>query len=416
VNENLDFIVVGAGIVGLATARELQARRPGARIMVLEKEDRVAAHQTGHNSGVIHAGVYYAPGSLKADFCRRGLDTTIKFCTAHQIPFEQCGKLLVATSPVELQRMQALFARCRENGLDPIRLDQKQLKQREPNVEGLGALLIKTTGIVDYAAMSRVMARLITEHGGEILTKTEVKGILESDTLVEVRTHNRSLSAKNVVVCAGLQADRMARMAGLDVDFQIVPFRGEYFRLSARHNTIVRHLVYPIPDPDLPFLGVHLTRMIDGSVTVGPNAVLGFAREGYLKRQFNFLDLCEMLRFRGFWAVMRRNLRHGTAEFLNSLSRARYLTLCRKYCPSLTVADLQPHPAGIRAQAVLKDGTLVDDFCIKETKRMLHVCNAPSPAATSAIPIAEHIVSRVLRDQPGSPEPSIRNDPVAARD
>ncbi len=399
--ETCDFIVIGAGIVGLATAREIQSRRPDARVVVLEKEAEVAIHQTGHNSGVIHAGVYYAPGSLKADFCRRGVDATIRFCTEHQIPVEQCGKLLVATTPLELERMDALEERCRQNKLDPIRLDEKELKAREPNVVGLGALFVKTTGIVDYVAMSRTLARLVVEHGGEVRTNSEVQGIVERDDGVEVKTADRVLRAKHLVVCAGLQADRMARMAGLDVDFQIVPFRGEYYRLNKRHNDVVKHLIYPIPDPDLPFLGVHLTRMIDGSVTVGPNAVLGFAREGYRKTQINLRDVLDMLRFPGFWAVMRKNLRSGINEFRNSLSKARYLELCRKYCPSLEVSDLEPYPAGIRAQAVLRDGTLVHDFLIKQTKRTLHVCNAPSPAATSALPIAEHIADQLLGEQSG---------------
>ncbi len=398
-NETCDFIVIGAGIVGLATAREIQSRLADARVVVLEKEAEVATHQTGHNSGVIHAGVYYAPGSLKADFCRRGVDATIRFCTEHQIPVEQCGKLLVATTPLELERMDALEERCRQNKLDPIRLDQQQLKEREPNVTGLGALFVKTTGIVDYVAMSRTMARLVAEHGGEVRANTEVQGILERDDGVEVKTPAGTLRAKHLVVCAGLQADRMARMAGLDVDFQIVPFRGEYYRLNKRHNDVVKHLIYPIPDPDLPFLGVHLTRMIDGSVTVGPNAVLGFAREGYRKTEVNLRDVLDMLRFPGFWAVMRKNLRSGINEFRNSLSKARYLELCRKYCPSLTLSDLEPYPAGIRAQAVLRDGTLVHDFLIKQTKRTLHVCNAPSPAATSALPIAEHIANQLLGER-----------------
>jgi (S)-2-hydroxyglutarate dehydrogenase len=390
----IDIIVVGGGIVGLATAMQLAMRHPEKSIQVLEKEPAIARHQTGRNSGVIHAGVYYAPGSMKADFCKRGVDATIRFCNEHKITFEQCGKLLVATDAAELQRMEALYDRCLENGLEPERLDQAQLRALEPNIAGVGALLVKTTGIVDYVAMSQAMARVITELGGKVRTNIELTGIVERDDGVEVTTPDETLTAKHLVVCAGLQADRVARLARLDIDFRIIPFRGEYYRLNARNNNIVKHLIYPIPDPALPFLGVHLTRMIDGSVTVGPNAVLGFAREGYGKFQIDPGDVADMLRFPGFWATMRRNWRHGLTEFRNSISKAGYLKLCRKYCPSLTLDDLEPYPAGIRAQAVLRDGTLVQDFLIKETKRTIHVCNAPSPAATAAMPIAEFIADR----------------------
>ncbi|MFN3170016.1 MAG: L-2-hydroxyglutarate oxidase [Hyphomicrobiales bacterium] len=390
-----DYLVIGGGIVGLSTAMQLAKSYPDATVRVLEKEDRLAAHQTGRNSGVIHAGVYYAPGSLKAKFCRAGVDATIAFCTRHQIPFEQCGKLLVATTPVELERMDALEERCRANGLDPERLSADQLKAREPNITGLGALFVRVTGIVDYPAMARAMAKELAEAGGEVVLGCTVTGIAEGPDTVSVATSTGLYEARQLVVCGGLQADRLAKMAGVDVDFQIVPFRGEYYRLNARHNSIIKHLIYPIPDPDLPFLGVHLTRMIDGSVTVGPNAVLGFAREGYPKGSLNAGDVAAMLGFSGFWKVMGKNLGSGIAEFRNSLSKRRYLKLCQKYAPSLTLDDLEPYPAGIRAQAVMKDGTLVHDFLIKQTPRTLHVCNAPSPAATSSLPIGEHLVSLV---------------------
>lgn len=366
---------------------------PDATVRVLEKEDRLAAHQTGHNSGVIHAGVYYAPGSLKAKFCRAGVDATIAFCTRHQIPFEQCGKLLVATTPIELERMDALEERCRANGLDPERLSAEQLKEREPNITGLGALFVRVTGIVDYPAIARAMAKELQDAGGDVVLNSTVTGVAEGPDTVSVATSTGLYEARQLVVCGGLQADRLAKMAGVDVDFQIVPFRGEYYRLNARHNAIIKHLIYPIPDPDLPFLGVHLTRMIDGSVTVGPNAVLGFAREGYPKGSFDAGDVLSMLGFSGFWKVMGKNLRSGITEFRNSLSKQRYLKLCQKYAPGLTLDDLEPYPSGIRAQAVMKDGTLVHDFLIKQTPRTLHVCNAPSPAATSSLPIGEHLVS-----------------------
>lgn len=390
-----DFLVVGGGIVGLSTAMQLARRFPQAKVRVLEKESRLAAHQSGHNSGVIHAGVYYAPGSLKAQFCRAGVDATIAFCTKHQIPFEQCGKLLVATNALELQRMDALEERCHTNGLDPQRLSADELKQREPNITGLGALLVRLTGIVDYPAMARAMAGELEGAGGAVHLNCAVTGIEEHGEGVRVSTAQGVFEASQLVVCGGAQADRLAAMAGLKPDFKIVPFRGEYYRLNARHNAIIKHLIYPIPDPDLPFLGVHLTRMIDGSVTVGPNAVLGFAREGYPKGSVNLRDVASMAGFAGFWKVMGKNWRSGITEFRNSLSKRRYLALCQRYAPSLRLGDLEPHPAGIRAQAVMKDGTLVHDFLIRQTPRMLHVCNAPSPAATSSLPIGEHLVGLI---------------------
>ncbi|GAB5510573.1 MAG: L-2-hydroxyglutarate oxidase [Hyphomicrobiales bacterium] len=394
-----DYLVIGGGIVGLSTAMQLAQRFPQAKVRVLEKEAQLAAHQSGRNSGVIHAGVYYAPGSLKAKFCRAGVDATIAFCTKHGIAYEQCGKLLVATSALELERMDALEKRCRDNGLSPQRLSADELKIREPNITGLGALFVRLTGIVDYPAMSRTMASELERAGGSVHLQCTVTGIKEREDSVQVASSQGVFEADQLVVCGGVQADRLAAMAGLKPDFRIVPFRGEYYRLNARHNDIIQHLIYPIPDPDLPFLGVHLTRMIDGSVTVGPNAVLGFAREGYPKGSMNLKDVTSMVLFSGFWKVMGKNLRSGITEFRNSLSKRRYLALCQKYAPGLELDDLEPHPAGIRAQAVMKDGSLVHDFLIRQTPRMLHVCNAPSPAATSCLPIGEHLLG-LIASQP----------------
>ncbi len=389
---DFDLAVIGGGIVGLSTAMQMTERFPGMSVAVLEKEPALARHQTGRNSGVIHAGVYYQPGSLKAQFCREGVATTIGFCREWDIPFEQCGKLLVATEPDELPRMVALYDRARENGIDVERLDQAELAHREPHIRGLGGLLVKTTGIVDYAQIARQMANVVSERGGAILTSSEVAHIEESPAGVILEVGKDRIRARQVIAAAGLQADRIARLCGVDVDFRIVPFRGEYYRLGADKDAIVNHLIYPIPDPALPFLGVHLTRMIGGYVTVGPNAVLAFAREGYDFGTVNPRDLREMIAFPGFRRVIRDNLKSGMIEMANSLLKSRYLALCRRYCPELVLADLSPYRHGVRAQAVLADGTMVHDFLIGETARTIHVLNAPSPAATSAIPIGRHIV------------------------
>jgi L-2-hydroxyglutarate oxidase len=389
-----DYCVIGGGIVGVATAMALLEARPGASIVVLEKEKALATHQTGHNSGVIHSGIYYAPGSLKAELCRRGALATKSFCLQHGIPFEVCGKLLVATNPLEYQRMDALFERAKQNRIQAERLDAAELKRREPNIVGLGALFVDATGIVNYRRICEVMAGIVRSAGAAIEFGAHVTGIEETAQRVTVSAHDRQWLAKQLIVCGGLQSDRLARIAGMKTKHQIVPFRGEYYRLPVCRNGIVRHLIYPIPDPDLPFLGVHLTRMIDGGVTVGPNAVLGFAREGYRKFSFRLQDVAEYGRFGGFWKTIAANLKSGTREMRNSLWKRGYLEECRKYCPSLTLNDLLPEAAGIRAQAVLQDGTLVHDFLFAQTERMLHVCNAPSPAATSAIPIGQMIAER----------------------
>lgn len=391
-----DFCIIGGGIVGLATAMELLKRQPNASLVILEKEPVLAKHQTGHNSGVIHAGIYYAPGSLKAELCKRGAEATKQFCSEHGIKFEVCGKLLVASTALEVQRMEALYARSQLNGMKVERLDAEQLRAREPNIVGLGGLFIDATGIVDYRQVCETMAAVIRRYGGEICLEKTVTAIAEDTDKVTVSTHDGAWQARHLVVCAGLQSDRLATLAGIDIDHQIIPFRGEYFRLPASKNNIVNHLIYPIPDPELPFLGVHLTRMIDGSVTVGPNAVLGLGRENYKKFSVNWKDVAEYARFPGFWKTIWQNLGSGSVEMKNSLFKSGYLEQCRKYCPSLELEDLLPYEAGIRAQAVMRDGSLVHDFLFAQTPRMLHVCNAPSPAATSAIPIGEMIADRMF--------------------
>ncbi|ROL81132.1 hydroxyglutarate oxidase [Pseudomonas chlororaphis] len=392
-----DYCIIGGGIVGLATAMALLERQPGASLLILEKENVLARHQTGHNSGVIHAGIYYAPGSLKADLCKRGAQATKDFCTEHGIRFEVCGKLLVASTPLEVERMHALYERSQQNGLKVERLDAQELQRREPNIVGLGGLFLDATGIVDYRQVCEAMARVIQQAGGEVQLQTTVRAIAESADKVTISSDDKVWSARQLVACAGLQSDRLAALAGVRIDHQIIPFRGEYFRLPAAKNAIVNHLIYPIPDPELPFLGVHLTRMIDGSVTVGPNAVLGLGRENYRKFSVNWRDVAEYATFPGFWKTIWNNLGSGTTEMKNSLFKRGYLEQCRKYCPSLEVADLLPYEAGIRAQAVMRDGTLVHDFLFAETPRMVHVCNAPSPAATSAIPIGQMIAERIRK-------------------
>lgn len=389
---DFDLAVIGGGIVGLSTAMQMQERFPGISVAVLEKEPALATHQTGRNSGVIHAGVYYQPGSLKARFCREGVKATIRFCEERDIPYEQCGKLLVATDEEELPRMAALYDRAIENGIVMERLDKAEVARREPHIRSVGAIYSPTTGIVDYGRIARAMADVVRERGGEVMTSSEVIHIDETPADVALETGRQRVRAKQVIAAAGLQADRIARMCGVDLDFRIVPFRGEYYRLGADKNDIVNHLIYPIPDPALPFLGVHLTRMIGGYVTVGPNAVLAFAREGYGFGDVDLRDMGEMLRFPGFRKVIKANLKSGMLEIANSLLKSRYLALCQRYCPELTLDDLTPYRPGVRAQAVLADGTMVHDFLIGETGRTIHVLNAPSPAATSAIPIGKHIV------------------------
>ncbi|TPL43556.1 L-2-hydroxyglutarate oxidase [Mesorhizobium sp. B2-4-6] len=392
-----DLAIIGGGIVGLATAREVTRRFPGLSIVILEREDDVALHQTGRNSGVIHSGIYYQPGSLKARLCKEGVEATIRFCKDHDLPYEQCGKMLVATQASELDRMAALHERGLASGLPVERLSSAELRAREPHIQGVGALFVSTTGIVDYGLLARTMAKELKERGVEILFGATVDRISEEPPGLTIGAGMQLIKARNMIACAGIMADRIARLGGLDLDFRIVPFRGEYYRLGADRNDIVSHLIYPIPDPDLPFLGIHLTKMIGGYVTVGPNAVLAFARDGYRFGDVSLRDLAETLTYRGFRRLVGKNLSSGLSEMWNSLNKHAYLALCQRYCPELTVRDLQPHRPGIRAQAVLADGTLAHDFLIRETARSIHVCNAPSPAATSAIPIARELIDRAAK-------------------
>lgn len=390
-----DFIVIGGGIVGLSTAFAIHKRRPDASILILEKEAGLSQHQTGHNSGVIHAGIYYAPGSLKAQLCKKGEIATKEFCSEHGIAFKVPGKLVVATNPTEMKRLGALQENAAANGIDVTRIGADELRGLEPNIGGEGALLVEKSGIVDYRQVSRKIGDLLVEAGHAIVYGVDVDRIEEQPGQVCVVAGERQWLGRYAVACAGLQADRLARNSGLEIDFRIVPFRGEYFVIRPEKSDIVQRMIYPVPDPSLPFLGIHLTPMIDGTLTVGPNAVLGFSREGYERFSFSAGDVANYLAFAGFWKSIMSNIKVGISEAKDSLVKSSYLEKCRKYCPSLELGDLQTYRSGIRAQAISKQGNMIHDFMVLQTDRVLHVCNAPSPAATSALPIGNMIFDRL---------------------
>lgn len=393
-----DVIIVGAGIVGAACARKLMSEKPNLNVLLLEKEAQPAFHQTGRNSGVIHAGVYYAPGSLKARYCREGLERTIAYCQQYDLPYLQCGKLIVATDDIEERRLEALFERCTLNDLEPQRCTGHQVHTREPNITGQAAIFVKQTGITNYSKITGHFAHCFTEAGGELHYSEQVKELEESPEGITVTTSRDTYQTSLLLNCAGLQSDVLIRKLIPDIDWRIVPFKGEYFRLPEQYNNVVNHLIYPVPDPELPFLGVHLTRMIDGSVTVGPNAVLALGKEAYGKNEIKFGELSRALGYSGFRKVLRNNWRSGLQEFKNSLFKSGYLKLVQKYCPQIQIDDLLPYPPGIRAQAVSENGELIHDFRFAQSPRSLHVGNAPSPAATSAMPIADAIYDK-LKDK-----------------
>jgi L-2-hydroxyglutarate oxidase len=390
------YVVIGGGIVGLATAHELTRRHPHATVTVLEKEDHVAAHQTGHNSGVIHAGVYYKPGSLKARMCRAGSASMVEFCDAHGIPYQICGKLIVATDDSEVPRLHALHERALANGL-PVRLvTPAEAREYEPHIASVAGLHVASTGIVDYAQVCRVLSELVEKAGGTVRLGARVVGLHpEGDTIV-VQTTAGEHRADHLVNCAGLHSDRIARMAGHRPTARIVPFRGEYYELRPARRDLVRGLIYPVPDPQFPFLGVHLTRMIDGSVHAGPNAVLALAREGYSWGRVRARDVADVATYPGLWRLARKHLRYGLTEVRRSLSRNLFAQSLARLVPELTRDDIVPAGAGVRAQAIARDGSLVDDFLIVRGPRQVHVLNAPSPAATSSLEIAKHVVTQLL--------------------
>lgn len=391
-----DVTIIGGGIVGAAVALKLKQVKPKIRVMLLEKEAQPAQHQTGRNSGVIHAGVYYQPGSLKAKYCREGLERTINFCQRHSVDYLQCGKLLVATNELELERMASLYQRCQQNDLTPELLSKSQLNEREPNIAGEGGFFVKQTGIVDYIGMTKSLLAQFKALGGDIQYQFDVSAIEQVQNTIRLSDKlGAVVDTEFMVNCAGVYSDKIIKMMGLDTDFTIVPFKGEYFLLPPKYNDVVKHLIYPVPDPDLPFLGVHLTRMIDGTVTVGPNAVLAAGKEAYGKWDVNVSDVLAMAGNRGLRKMIRNNLHSGLQEFKNSVFKRGYLRQVQKYCPQIQLEDLLYYRPGIRAQAVSNDGQLVHDFKFVESDRSLHVGNAPSPAATSALPIADAIFEKI---------------------
>jgi (S)-2-hydroxyglutarate dehydrogenase len=385
------IVVIGGGIVGLASALAL-AKRSDPPLIVLEKEAEVSVHQTGHNSGVIHSGIYYRPGSLKARLCVEGRKRLLEFCEAHQIPYEACGKLIVATREAERPRLAELERRAAANGIPGVRrLSAAEVREVEPNVQGLEGLHVPGTGIVDYRAVSRGYAEEITSRGGEIRTRTAVTGLHRDGARLLVETTSGGIQARTVVNCAGLYSDRVARWSGIDPPARIVPFRGEYYFLRPERRSIVRGLVYPVPDPELPFLGVHFTRTIHGEVEAGPNAVPALAREGYTWTDFRWRDVAETMTYRGTPSALWRYGSIELSEVHRSLSRAAFVRDLQRLVPSLTEDDLVPGGSGVRAQAVSADGKLVDDFLIAGSPGVVHVLNAPSPAATASLAIGEYV-------------------------
>ena len=387
------LVVIGGGIVGLAVAERVLREDPTAAVTVLEKEHDWARHQTGRNSGVVHSGLYYPPDSRKARWCRAGAASLLDLARAEGVPHRVTGKLVVATAADELERLAALEQRGLANGLAVTRLTAEQAREQEPHVATLAALHVAETGVIDYRAVCSVLVRRLRDAGAHLVPGTEVVGGADGPREVVLETTRGELAADVVVSCAGLHADRVARLLGHQPSVRIVPFRGEYHELAPGAAHLVRGLVYPVPDPELPFLGVHLTRGIDGHVHAGPNAVLALAREGYDWGRVDARDLVDTLGYAGFWRLARRQARSGAGEMVRSLSHRRFADSVRRLVPEVTDADLVPAPAGVRAQAVRRDGSLVDDFLLERHGRVVHLLNAPSPAATASLEIARHVVA-----------------------
>jgi L-2-hydroxyglutarate oxidase LhgO len=390
--EPYDIAIIGGGIVGLATARALGERVPRASLAILEKEDRLATHQTGHNSGVIHSGIYYRPGSFKAQLCVEGSRLIYQLCETHGLKTERCGKVIVATTEAELPRLQTLYERGIANGVPGLELiEPARLREIEPHAAALRAIFSPNTGIVDYSAVAGVLAGELADRGVTIMAGAGVTGLSRTRHEIALRTPRGPVRARRLVNCAGLHSDMVARMAGAAADVEIIPFRGEYYMLRPDRRHLVRGLIYPVPDPEFPFLGVHFTRTVHGDVEAGPNAVLAFAREGYRFGRINPGELAATLRYPGFWAMARKYWRTGTYEMFRSLSKAAFVRALQRLVPELRDEDVAPGGAGVRAQAVTREGGLVDDFRIVATVDAIHVLNAPSPAATASLAIGRHI-------------------------
>ena len=392
--QHFDCVVIGGGIVGLSVAWAMLERKPGISISVLEKEDGWARHQTGRNSGVIHSGIYYKPGSLKAKLCRDGNRRLVEFCQQYSIPYELCGKMIVATTPAEIPLLENLYARGLANGLTAKKLTAFEVKQIEPHVNCLAGIHVPSTGIVNFADICRKLAELIQIRGGELQLGTKALGFQAQDRGGILETSRGALAVRLIINCAGLQSDRVAQSAGVKPGAQIVPFRGEYYELKAERRQLVRNLIYPVPDPQFPFLGVHFTRMIDGSVHAGPNAVLSLKREGYYRTSFDLRDFLDTITYSGFWRMAAKHARSGLEEMHRSFSKKAFVRSLQKLIPEIREEDLVPGEAGVRAQALRPDGGLVDDFLIVNGLHAVHVCNAPSPAATASLEIG-----RVIADQ-----------------
>ena len=401
----VDLAIIGGGIVGLATAHRFLQRFPSARVTLVEKEDHVGAHQSSHNSGVLHSGIYYKPGSLKAQTCIRGKQAMMAFCEEQAIPFERCGKVIVAVDEKELPVMQRLYSYGQANGVGCEIIGPERLKELEPAVNGIGAIHVHDAGIADFPAVCQRLAELIQERGGEVRCGARANGIVNHDSLVRISTTKGDIESRCVVNCAGLYSDKVARLSGARPAMQIVPFRGEYFKLSPEGAALCRNLIYPVPDPSFPFLGVHFTRMIHGEVECGPNAVLAFSREGYTKLRIRPLELLGSLTYAGFLRMAMKHWRVGMGEMWRSFSRKAFLKALQRLIPAVKLEHLSPAPAGVRAQAVGRDGKLIDDFHIEEAGLVINVCNAPSPAATASLAIGDHIVDRVATRLPDMTQP-----------
>jgi (S)-2-hydroxyglutarate dehydrogenase len=390
-----DVAIIGGGIIGLAIGNELLSRRPSLDLVVIEKENRVAFHQSGRNSGVIHSGIYYRPGSIKARLGRQGCESMTSFCMRESIPHEICGKVIAAVDEEELGRLEELRDRAVANGVQARLLSAAEAREIEPALSCVGALHVPSTGIVDYVAVAQRLREKIEASGSRVLLDSRAGAISRSDGGRIVVAGDHEIDARLLVNAAGLHSDRVARRDGADPGARIVPFRGEYYELLPRARPLIRGMIYPVPDPRFPFLGVHLTRGVDGSVHAGPNAVLAFAREGYRWIDVSPRDLLETLRYGGFWKFAARNLSVGTGEIVRSLSRRRFAASLQRMVPAVREEDLVPAPAGVRAQALGHDGSLIDDFLLVERDGALHVCNAPSPAATASLEIAREIADRL---------------------